>query len=188
MYPIQKQEGPRGIGMGYRQFIKEFKIICQQHMEDGRAKVFAFLFYDMTNGVVRRALKEAHGFRLLHEKTGQDITLFYLHDLAVEAHWRNFNREFMAALGVQDQVEPPCMVFFRVQGEHIEDVFIYRIDEQTQDPVLVAAELEQYVDDAIKKMKAEGDFSALTDLSKIVAPMSALTKLGTFLLRLKGVV
>lgn len=186
MHPIQMQEGPRGVGMGYRRFVDEFAMICQRHLDEGRARAFAFIFYDMTNGVIRRALSEAHGFRILHEKTGRDITLFYLHDHAVEAHWRSFNKEFMAALGVQDQAEPPCMVFFRVQGEHIEDVSIYRIDEQTQDPVLVAAELEQYVDDAIKTLDAEGDISALTGLRKVVAPMVALTKLGEFILRLRG--
>ena len=36
-------------------------------------------------------------------------------------------------------------------------------------------------------MNAEGDFSALTDLKKVVAPMAALTKLGEFILKLKGV-
>jgi hypothetical protein len=187
MHPIQMQEGPRGIGMGYTQFIEEFTMICQSHLREGRARAFAFVFYDMTNGVVRRALSEAQGFRLLHEKTARDITLFYLHDFAVEAHWRSFNKEFMAALGIQDQVEPPCMVFFRVRDEHIEDVSIYSIDEQAQDPVLVAAELQQYVDDAIRKINAEGDFSALTDLSKAVASISVLTKLGEFLLRLERV-
>ncbi len=178
MYPIQKQEGHRGIGMGYSQFSDEFKSICQDHLEDRRAKFFAFMFYDMRNGIVRRALKEAHGFRLLHEKTGNDITLFYLHDHAVDDHACSFNNDFMAALGIQDQANPPCIVFFRVQDEHICDVSIYKIDEQAQDPVLVIAELEQYVDDAITKMKAEGDFSALTDLGKLVAPVTALFRLG----------
>lgn len=181
------QEGPRGIGMGYWNFIEEFTTICQRHLYEGRARAFAFVFYDMTNGVVRQALSEAHGFRILHEKTGRDITLFYLHDHAVDAHWRSFNKEFMAALGIEGQAEPPCMVFFRVHGENIEDVSIYRIDEQTRDPVLVAAELEQYVDEAIRKMNAEGDFSALTDLRKLVAPISALIKLNEFVLRLKSV-
>lgn len=140
----------------------------------------------MTHGVVRQALHETHGFRLLHEKSGKDITLFYLHDRAIEAHWRSFNQEFMAALGIEDQAEPPCMVFFRVLGEHIEDVSIYRIDEQTADPVLVVAELEQYLDDAVKRLNAEGGFSPLSGLSKVIGPIAALTKVGELLLKLKG--
>jgi hypothetical protein len=188
MHPIQMQEGPRGIGMGYKGFIAKFEAICQEHLRDGRARAFAFVFYDMTNGVVRRALRDAHGFRSLHEMTGKDITLFYLHDRAIEAHWRGFNKVFMAALGVEQQAVPPCMVFFRVHGEQLEDVSIYHIDEQTEDPVLVVAELEQYVDDAIKRMNAEGDFSAFSGLGKAIAPITALSKLGELLLKLKGVV
>lgn len=186
MHPIQMQEGDRGIGMGYTAFISRFEAICQEHLHEGRARAFAFVFYDMTNGVVRRALHDAHGFRLLHEKTGKDITLFYLHDLAIEAHWRSFNRTFMNALGVEGQTAPPCIVFFRVHGEDIEDVSIYRIDDQTTDPVLVAAELEQYVNDAIKRLNAEGDVSALSSLGRLIAPIGALAKVGEFLLKLKG--
>lgn len=186
MHPIQMQEGDRGIGMGYRGFIDRFEAICHEHLQEGRARAFAFVFYDMTNGVVRRALSDAHGFRLLHEKTGKDITLFYLHDRAIEAHWRSFNKTFMEALGVEEQAVPPCMVFFCVHGENIEDVSIYRIDEQTTDPVLVAAELEQYVDDVIKRLNAEGDVSALSALGNLIARVGALSKVGEFLLKLKG--
>lgn len=186
MHPIQMQEGDRGFGMGYTAFINRFEAICQEHLHDGRARAFAFVFYDMTNGVVRRALTDAHGFRLLHEKTGKDITLFYLHDRAIEAHWCDFNRTFMQALGVEGQAAPPCMVFFRVHGEDIEDVSIYCIDEQTTDPVLVAAELERYVDDAIKRLNDEGDVSALSALGGLIAPIGALAKVGEFLLKLKG--
>jgi len=186
MYPIQMQEGSRGLGMGYGQFIETFNSICQEHLMNGRAKGFAFVFYDMSNGVVRRALQAAHSFQRLHDKSGRNITLFYLHDRAIEAHWREFNREFMAALGVEGQAEPPCIVFFRVFGEQIEDVSIYRIDERTDDPVLVAAELEQYVEDAIARMNTEGDASALFAMGKAIAPIATLAKWSELLMRLKG--
>jgi hypothetical protein len=48
MHPIQMQEGDRGIGMGYTGLIDSFEAICQQHKG---ARAFAFVFYDMTNGV-----------------------------------------------------------------------------------------------------------------------------------------
>ena len=78
------------------------------------------------------------------------------------------------------------MVFFRVHGEDIEDVSIYRIDEQTTDPVLVVAELELYVGDAIRRLNAEGNVSALSALGNLIAPIGALAKLGEFLFKLKG--
>lgn len=171
--------------MGYDQFVTEFASICHEHLREGRARAFAFIFYNMGNGTVRRALHDGGGFRLLHRKTGKDITLFYLHDFAVDEHLQGFNKEFMAALNVEGQAVPPCMVFFRVHKDEIEDVSIYRIDEQTQDPILVVAELEQYVDDAIAKLNAEGDISALTGIGKLVAPIGALIRIGEFLSRLK---
>lgn len=174
--------------MGYEQFVGTFESVCREHMREGRARAFAFVFYDMTHGVVREALRQAHGFQRLHEKTGNDVTLFYLHDCAMDAHWRKFNLEFMAALGVGNQTKTPCMIFFRVEDEDIEDVSIYAIDEKSIDPVLTVAELEQYVDDAIKKLNAEGDVSALTSLGKVVVQLGGLVKFGEFLLRLKGAV
>ena len=174
--------------MGYGQFVETFESVCRKHRQEGKARAFAFVFYDMTHGVVREALRQAHGFQRLHEKTGNDVTLFYLHDYAVDAHWRQFNLEFMAALGVENQAKTPCMVFFRVENEDIEDVSIYAIDEKSTDPVLTVAELEQYVDDAVKTLNAEGDISALASLGKALVPLGGFVKFGEFLLRLKGVI
>jgi hypothetical protein len=185
MYPIQMQDGDRGIGMGYDAFINRFEAICHEHLHEGRARAFAFVFYDMTNAVVRRALSNAQGFRRLHEKTGKDITLFYLHARAIKAHGPSFNKRFMKALGVEDQAVPPCMVSFRVHGKEIEDLSIYRIDEQTTDPVLVVAELEQYASDVIRCLNAEGNVSALSALGNLIVPIGAVAKLCEFLLKLK---
>ncbi|MCM2557473.1 hypothetical protein NDQ41_01995 [Alcaligenes faecalis] len=186
MYPIQMQVGNRGMGMGYDQFVKTFNSVCLEHKKCGRARAFAFLFYDMTHGVVREALKNAYGFQRLHDKTAKDVTLFYLHANAVSSHWQNFNRGFMEALGIEDQAQTPCMVFFNVTGENIEDVSIYAIDEKSTDPVLTVAELEQYVDEAINKLNAEGNFSALTSIGKSLASFGSLIRLTEFLLKLKG--
>lgn len=186
MHPIQMQEGARGIGMGYDQFIRTFEAICHDHVREKRARAFAFVFYDMNNGAIRRALTEAEGFRRLHERSGTDITLFYLHDTAFDAHWRKFNSRFIAALGVEDQAAPPCMVFFRVHDGQVEDVSIYRIDEKTQDSVLIVAELEQYIGDALKAMNAENDLGAFSGLTNVIAFIGAVGKLSEFLLKLKG--
>lgn len=186
MHPIQMQAGNRGIGMGYNQFVETFQTVCSEHLKDGRARAFAFVFYDMSHGVVRDALRQAHGFYRLHEKTGKDVTLFYLHDQAVDAHWRSFNLAFMAALGITDQTTTPCMVFFRVSGGNIEDVSIYAIDGESNNPVLTVAELEQYVDDAVKKLNAEGDISALTSLAAAVVQLAGLLKFADFVKKISS--
>lgn len=181
------QDGNRGIGMGYDQFIETFKSVCRDHQQKGRARIFAFVFYDMAHGLIRAALKQANGFQRLHEKTGRDVTLFYLHDSAAFAHCQQFNLTFMSALGVKGQAEVPCMVFFHVDDEDIKDASIYAIDEKSTDPVLIIAELEEYVDSAIRALNAEGDLSGLTFLGKAVTKLNCLVKFSELLLKLKGV-
>lgn len=187
MYPIQLQKGPRGIGMNYEEFVQTFTNICNEHLKEGRARAFAFIFYDMCGGAVQRALTRIESFNALHVQSGSQMTIFYLHDQAVKSHWRNFNNEFLNALGVIDQALPPCVVFFSVYGEEIEDVSICGIDSLTEDPALVLAEIQGYVADAIKRMNQQGDISALTVVAKIAAPVSAALKIGDLILRLKGV-
>ncbi|MDR6395906.1 hypothetical protein [Herbaspirillum seropedicae] len=183
MYAIQMQAGPRGLGMGYEQFIEQFVSICQEHLEAGCAKAFAFVFYDMAHGVVRQALHDASGFRLLHERTGKDFTLFYLHSSAIDAYCQDFNERFMSALGIGDQASPPCMVFFHVHNGSIQDVSIYDIDDQTEDPVLVAAELEQYVGQAKKLMYEQGNLAPLFDVRKLIPGFVSCAE---FITKLKG--
>jgi hypothetical protein len=105
MVPIQMQAGARGVGMGYEQFVETFAEICQEHLAASRARILAFVFYDMENSTVRRALREADGFHRLNQLTGKEISLFYLHDSAAYARWSSFNRVFMDALGIADQAK-----------------------------------------------------------------------------------
>lgn len=39
--------------MGYHSFVDEFERICREHIREGRARAFAFIFYNMTHGLVR---------------------------------------------------------------------------------------------------------------------------------------
>jgi hypothetical protein len=179
------QNGNRGIGMGYDQFLETFNSVCLDHIQQGLARIFAFVFYDMKHGVVRDALKNADGFRRLHEKTATDVTLFYLHADAKESHLQNFNLCFMEALGIENQVQVPCMVFFRVNNENIEDVSLYAIDEKSTDLALTIAELERYVDEAINALNSEGNLSALTFIGNYFPSFGSLIKLVEFLLKFK---
>lgn len=42
------------------------------------------------------------------------------------SQWRNFNKKLAEDLRGEDQAVLPCIVFFRVHAENIEDVLIYR--------------------------------------------------------------
>lgn len=57
---------------------------------------------------------------------------------------------------------------------------------QTTDPVLVVAELEQYVCDAIRRLNAKGNVPAMSALGNLIAPTGAMAKLGEVLFKFKG--
>lgn len=154
--------GRRATGLGYNEFVDTFEKICQEHVEDKRARAFAFIFYNMRDGAIRYALKSARGFEVLNTQTGNDMTLFYLHSDAINGHAETFNQQFMQALNISEQITPPCIVFFRVNGGEIADISFKTIDDETKDAHLIVEELRRNIASYIQGMNSEGDYSALT--------------------------
>lgn len=173
--------GSRATGLGYGEFVETFEDICREHVRDKRARAFAFIFYDMINGPVRSALKSARGFEILNEETDKDMTLFYLHSGAVDAYAGAFNQQFMQALNVADQVTSPCIVFFRVTGEEIDDISFRHIDDQTDDEHLIVEALRRDIADYIDEMNAEGDLSPLTKVAGWLSKIAFTQALRHFL-------
>lgn len=127
MIPIYEQGTGNGIGHGLKSFFERFDTICAEHVVAGRARAFAFIFYDFTDGPLRKILKNQGVFAKLDRLSGTDLSVFYLHTgtrHAVEA----FNAKFLAALGVEGQATLPCVVFFRVHETQIQDVEIAQLD------------------------------------------------------------
>lgn len=94
------------------------------------------------------------------------MTLFYLHSGAILPYSDAFNQKFLKALNVDQQIAPPCIVFFRVNGKNIEDINFHNIDAETQEPHLIIEELRRYVAGYIDEMNAQGDLSGLTWIAK----------------------
>jgi hypothetical protein len=166
MYTIFLQGADRGVGMGYDEFVEEFEHICSEHVKNGKARAFAFIFYDMLNGTVRNALRQERGFEILNNASGKEITLFYLHSDALTTRAKEFNERFLVTLNSEHQIHPPCIVFFRIHGADIEDIAFHSIDAQTREPHLVVEELRRYISGYIDEMNAQGDLTGLTWLGK----------------------
>ncbi len=127
MIPIYEQGSGNGIGHGLPSFLRRFDEICAQHLAEGRAKSFAFIFYDFTDQALRKILKNQGVFAQLDRLAGKQLSIFYLHagtKAAVEA----FNAHFFSALGIEDQATLPCVVFFRVHDGAIEDIEIAQLE------------------------------------------------------------
>lgn len=161
MAPILLQDGEHGIGLGYEEFRNRFQEICEQHLNEKRAKAFAFVFCDFADRVTASVLHGERGFNALNDLSGNEMTVFYLHLQAHEIAAKSFNAHFLHVLGLREQVPPPCVVCFRVCDRAVEDVAFHPIDERTGDSVLVLEQIKRHLKSYLKEMGKQGDLSAL---------------------------
>jgi hypothetical protein len=127
MFVIQEQGRGKGIPHGLDSFLERFDAICQEHLKAQRAKAFAFIFYDFADGDFRKILKDQGVFVQLDRLAGKNLSVFYLNS-GKKAAVERFNSAFLSKLGVKDNVTLPCVVFFKVTKDGIEDVAVAQLD------------------------------------------------------------
>lgn len=127
MYPVQEQRHRHGVGLGFEEFSKRFDDICQQHLAQGKARAFAFIFYDFEDRAIRGILKDEGVFAELDRLSGDRMTIFYL-NASTRHGVKSFNEQFLSALGVVEPVSLPCVVFFKVKDEEIREVDVAILD------------------------------------------------------------
>lgn len=181
MIPIFEQVTGRGQGLAHDDFKKRFKEICEEHLRERRARIFAFMFYDMNHDIVRDALRDAEGFRRLDETSGKDVSLFYLHDRAVEQHGNDFNQRLLKALKIKGQAEPPCMVVFKFEYGSFVDGMIFPLDYENNDAVTVVNDMVHFLRSAIDVINEESNPSALTALPAAAIKLIGLAKFAEYL-------
>ena len=127
MIPIYEQGSGNGIGHGLQSFLARFDEICSRHLAEGRARAFAFIFYDFTDSAFRNILKDQGVFARLDRLSGSQLSVFYLH-AGTRASVEAFNAHFFSALGVEEKATPPCVVFFRFHDGAIGDIEIAQLE------------------------------------------------------------
>jgi hypothetical protein len=177
MAPILMGSGERAIGYSHKDFVNEFQEICESHLAAGRARSFAMIFYSMRDGRVWEALNGADGFRILNQESGEDMTVFYLEASGLSSLAASFNSSFMSQLGVEDQVHPPCIVFFRVSDGEVEDVSFDSVDDRMP-PYMIIEQLRRRIRSTIEALSREGDLSALNP-APVVSLINVLRKAAT---------
>jgi hypothetical protein len=123
MIPIYEQGEGEGIGLSLNRFLDRFEAICSEHEIGGRAKAFAFILYDFRDQAVYEVLKSRGGFAELDRLSGNDLSVFYLHN-PNRAYTDHFNASFLKLLGVEDQASTPCVVYFRVNDGRVTDATV----------------------------------------------------------------
>ena len=127
MIPIYEQGRGQGIGYNDRSFSERFEALCREHLEKGRARAFAFIFYDFCDSDFRKLLKNQGVFAELDRLAGSDLSIFYLHS-ATRRTVDRFNSGFLTRLGIAENVQLPCVVFFRVKEDKIDDVVLAQLE------------------------------------------------------------
>lgn len=127
MIPIYEQGKGNGIGHGFDSFSQRFDNICMEHIAEGRARAFAFIFYDFNDSDLRRILKNQGVFAKLDRLSGTQLSIFYLHT-GKRAAISDFNKRFLSALGVTENANLPCVVFFNVKDNQVENIEIAQLE------------------------------------------------------------
>jgi len=127
MIPIFEQGSGKGIGHSVASFTARFESLCHEHMESGRARAFAFIFYDFGDQTFRAILKDQGVFAKLDRLSGRDLSIFYLHT-ARRSVVERFNAAFLEKLGIASDIQLPCLVFFRVNGDQVTDIRVAQFE------------------------------------------------------------
>lgn len=127
MIPIYEQGTGHGIDHSLSSFLVRFELLCREHIREGRARAFAFIFYDFYDQELRRILRDQGVFAELDRLSGTSLSLFYLH-AGRRRTVERFNAGFLKRLGVNSDARLPCVVFFRVKEDKIEDVTIAQLE------------------------------------------------------------
>ena len=99
MFPIHEKQGDNVIGCSFKEFSSRFIEICNEHIDNDKAKAFAFIFWDFKNDKLQHILNSYNGFRSneftkLDRLSGNDLTIFYL-DSNNKRLFQQFNRFFI---------------------------------------------------------------------------------------------
>lgn len=123
MYTIFEQSHGHGIGHGLESFLDRFEDIAIEHYRTGRAKAFAFIFYDFKDSDFKRIMKDQGVFANLDRLSGDELSIFYLHSGSNHSIER-FNNTLLQALGVKSEANPPCVVFCKISDDGFKDVSV----------------------------------------------------------------
>ena len=123
MIPIFEQGSGKGIGHGFDSFLDRFEEIATEHYKNNRAKSFAFIFYDFADSDFKSILKDEGVFTKLDRLSGNKLSVFYLHSGSNHSIDK-FNSTLVEALGVENEVNTPCVVFCKASDEGFKDISV----------------------------------------------------------------
>lgn len=150
MVPIFEQGQGNGIGHSFDTFLRRFIEICEEHLENTRAKSFAFILYDFHDNSIKQVLRNQGGFARLDRLSGRDLSVFYIHSDNKKLI-KAFNDIFLGAFEIENKSKLPFVLFFNVADREVTNVEIVELEQSN---ILFAfEELYSNIDNYIERMK-----------------------------------
>jgi len=127
MFPIFEQGKGNGIGKSFKGFFERFIEICEEHLENGNAKTFAFILYDFHDKTLKAILKQNGVFIKLDRLANNKLTIFYL-DSENKELLKTFNKVFLGAFEVESDRNLPFVLFFDIYKREVENIEIVELN------------------------------------------------------------
>lgn len=160
----------------FQSFSERFIKICNEHLRDKRALVFAFILYDIENAQIRSVMNNRYYWDSLNHISGKYLTVFTLNYKPVQRVTSNSriiterpltqyitqindyhnpsqtaNRLIDMYFGNDIRIKYPSVIFFQVNDENIIDYTIVELDELEIEQSFI--ELQNYIAKVVKEMK-----------------------------------
>ena len=137
MFPIYIKNSRSSDGITIREFSQDFKKICAEHQDAGKASSFAFIIHDFKNPQVTKVLNDVDYFNALNAISGNDLTIFYLS--LTSTHKQKPTNNFASEMNnflfqefhLEQEVKTPAILFFQVKDKEIIDYFFCSLKEKT---------------------------------------------------------
>ena len=151
MVPIFEQGKGQGIGHTFDTFLNRFIEICEQHLDTGRAKAFAFILYNFHDKATRQVLHDQGGFAHLDRLSGPNLSIFYLHS-ANKKQLKGFNDVFLDVFDIPTNRTLPFVLFFKMAIRDAKDIEIVELDQSNL--MFAFNELYTIIEDYIRKLNS----------------------------------
>ena len=173
MVPIYELGHQSSIGYSFMDFMGRFQQICREHLENHRAKAFAFIFFDFNNNALQTAIQGQEGFTILDRLSGTEVSVFFLHSDKRQLI-KQFNKVFTTTFGTTQQAGLPLVMLVRFDGK-ANEILDLQVHSLSTNRLLVFDDLRHVLDTYIQKLPEQHDAKKS---SRVAGTINRFLKIG----------
>ena len=157
-------------------FSKNFSTICQEHVLSNRAKGFVFIFENPKTQKLRKSgiHNSDRAVIELNKIAGEKLTIFYLdnrlgNNREYASRVDNFNNVFIDKISFTEEVNLPCLLFFRINKHVFSDFEAFPLHRM--DLGFIYNDIKSIIQDLADRVDSEEMDSAVPSTSQIKVRM-----------------